>query len=289
MKINFTKKFIDDLNKHPNLISKVLKTFDKQGELIPDINDHKYRGLKHLYIRYLSRGDRLIYYKKDGVIIYYRCGPHSIEDNLSRYIDSQYLTEIVPSPTLASTYSSLDFGCFLYKQNKTLLSSVLKQMIHLKHLEIALISPFISNSLFMPVHPIGRFIYKAIEEDTYVRLITKPPSSHEEMKFYEYVDSQGVILSFLSEIHSKLYMFEIDKNNLLRHQQNINYTVIVGSANFTVDGLSFDGIKGNEELCFRIPISHYNEAKRYVESLTYRSIDFASWKKKYSIKLRTTN
>ena len=88
--IKLHRRFIEDLNglkdgTHFRQI--ILAVLDQISGEHNNKNDHRYKGVKDAWIRYVSRGNtalRIVYFQREEGIIFYRGGTHDIEDSVSK-------------------------------------------------------------------------------------------------------------------------------------------------------------------------------------------------------------
>jgi hypothetical protein len=80
----------------------------------------------------------------------------------------------------------------------------LQRVLHVAHREIVLVSPYLSEALFARNHFFGRFLDKAIEEETLVSVITRPPDQ-QSLGFYQHLEERGINTLFHRTVHAKLY------------------------------------------------------------------------------------
>jgi hypothetical protein len=247
MKVYVLHSCIDDLKESNdgNFFKQVLNhTIDKEGQFKVDANDHRYEGIKDGWIRYVSRGKtayRVIYIRKNDDIYLYRAGRHSIEERLKAPSDLDTNISFDTSDVYAPLEGQdMDRGNILKTVEDTYLSRVLTSMYHVGHRSITIISPFISFDIIGPRHHFGRFLDRAIEENTEVTLITRPPSSDNVIRQYKQLEERCIFVYFNDKLHTKLYMFEINPKTLSRYNKEYKKTAILGSANLTENGIGFD-------------------------------------------------
>jgi len=287
MDVIFTSDFLKDLEKAGDkTLYRTLwrNIFDQNGKFKKSGNDHRYKGLKdkNIWIRYLSpKGYRLIYKLVGNKVLLYRVGSHSIEDDLVEPKNIKYEIPYENTSLLIEKCLYSDFGELLIHNQRKDITNVFKKMFHVKHDEIIFVSPYIDEELLSVYKPIGKFLDKAIEEGTLVTIITMFPED-KKLKFYEGLECRDIFVYFLRNLHTKLYLFDIDLSNLSTTFKNdYDDTVLIGSANLTYSGIGFSDKSTNEEICYKLPISKFHEARVYVNSLISASNDFTSYKKKY--------
>ncbi len=112
-------------------------------------------------------------------------------------------------------------------------------MYHVGHHEIILISPFLEAELLHRRHHFGSFLDRAVEDNTEVTLVTKPPKT-KELGIYRDLEERVISVYFLSGLHSKLYIFNVDSAKQSEYTKTIQSKVIVGSSNLTRPGFGLD-------------------------------------------------
>lgn len=286
MKVHLTPQFLNDLRSSDDarFIRRVLdQVFDRDGMYRPDPNDHRMRDVEDAWIRYVSAGRtayRLIYIKKGDDIFLFRAGGHSIEDEVVTIAVESIARGATSNPALNLTGGNphhSHMGDLLKTSQPKLLSKVLHALRFVRHREIYLVSPFISEATMHSRAPFGSFIDRAIEENTAVVLVTRACESP-KWNFLDDLESRGIMLHLHPSLHAKLYVFEVDSTTTGPFNCDISATAILGSANLTEQGLSLSGDGGNEELCYRLPLSQYWEAKQYAEWLIMHSTDYLTYK-----------
>jgi hypothetical protein len=285
MKLLLSAAFVRDLRDaiHPDFVCRVLGSLvDDHGHFKADRNDHRYSGIADAWIRYASAGKtafRVIYIRRADLVLLYRAGFHSVEENLPVPKPSDAAIELTDwAPHYEPPPSFLDLGLLLSTTKPTLLRTAIGQMFHVQHHEIVLISPFVDHALFNRMHFFGRFLDKAMEEDTLVSLITRLPDET-SAQFYQSLEERGINVFFHKSLHSKLFLFDVDPVRQGARDSLLPRTAIVGSANLTESGICFAGEGGNEELCYRVPAYKFDEVRDYVNWVTRESVDFNTYKR----------
>lgn len=287
MKVYITPDFINDLRESGDLrfIRSVLNhTLNDDGTFRTDTDDHQYHGIKDAWIRYVSRkrtAFRVIYLQKGDSIYLYRAGMHNIETRLQQ---PQNLEISIPINRIdrqaLSPQVDIDMGMLLKTYEPTFLSKVFRSMYHVKHNEIILISPFISPDMVARNHHFGNFLDKAVEEDTEVTIVTKPPESRDVpayMPIYKDLSERCIFIYFRANLHAKLYIFNIDPTKLSMFNRDMKKTAILGSSNLTKPGISLDDEYAQDELCYRLPTAIYQDAYEFAMKLINRSEDYYSY------------
>jgi len=286
MRLLLTPQFLNDLREAADhrFVSRVIaQVIDAAGQFRRDKDDHRYHGIEDAWIRYVTKSYRLIYIRRDDRVYLYRTGPHSIEDNLPPPSNLQAAVPIEELPIAVSRYNqaAVDVGELLKTSQATKLSKVVQALQFVGHREVYLVSPFVSPRVLDRYAPFGRFLDRAIEESAAVVLITRCPKTP-TFDFYAGLEARGIMLHFHPTLHAKLYVFEIDRATLSQFNKDMRDTAILGSANLTEMGLALQGHGGNEELCYRLPNTMFDEAKQYAQWLMHQSTDFITYRQKYS-------
>lgn len=216
MKIRIAPEFLMDLRNALNqdFVQRVLDcVLDQKGQFLPERNDHRYTGLQDAWIRYASRGKtayRVIFIRSKDTVTLYRAGVHSIEDEVTEPVFADGLPEVAAAEAAPEQPPHhFDFGILLSTFKPSLLRHAIAQMYHCGHKEIVLVSPYVSFTMLSRNHHFGRFLDKAIEEDTVTSLITRPPTNGEIRHFQE-LEERGLMVYFHKTIHAKLYLFDVD-------------------------------------------------------------------------------
>ncbi len=285
MKVYLTPQFINDLrdSKDGKFVKQVLDhTIDVNGAFPRGNNDHRLKGIQDAWIRYVSRGAtayRVIYILKGGAVYLHRAGLHSVENNVTapQTLDiSLPLTEFATQEEKTQQFG-FDVGKLLKTCEPEYLEKYIKALYQVGHNEIVLISPFLSPEMLSRNHAFGRFLDRAIEENTIVTIITRPPDA-KMISTFEEIAARDIILYFRKNLHAKLYLFDVDPARVSVYNRDITRTAILGSSNMTEAGFGFENGSVNDELCFRLPNYLYDDARRFVDSLIFRSDDYQELK-----------
>jgi phosphatidylserine/phosphatidylglycerophosphate/cardiolipin synthase-like enzyme len=269
----------------PRFVRRTLdQILDEQGSFRRDSNDHRLHGVENAWIRYISGGKtayRLIYLRLGEDVYLYRAGVHSVEDRLQppKRLDSIEVGTMNPILPEAPRHRHDQSAILLKTSTATMLSKVVTSLYHVAHREIWLVSPYLSETLLASNSPFGRFLDKAMEEGTAVALVTRL-GDNLNTKLLDGLEARGIAVFLHPKLHAKLYVFEIDSSSLSKFDRLTNSTAIVGSANLTEAGFSLEAPTGNEELCYRIPLDQFYEAKTHAEWLANQSQDLRSIKMK---------
>ena len=282
MKVCVTPEFMNDLRDagDSRFIRQVLNhVLEKDGSFKGDRDDHRYKGIEDAWIRYISKGNtafRVIFLRRDGVIYLYRAGDHSVETEIQepKHLDRSLQMERV---ALHKAYHPTgDIGYFLKTLEPKFLNRDLSSVYQVGHKEIVLIAPFVSFEILDKFHHFGGFLDKAVEEGTEVSLITRPPEDP-ELRHYMDLDARCIFVYFLSNLHAKLYIFDINPSTIPDYCRDMTSIAITGSSNLTKPGLSLDDDMSSEELCYRIPLERFGEAYSYAKHLIKKADDLKSY------------
>jgi phosphatidylserine/phosphatidylglycerophosphate/cardiolipin synthase-like enzyme len=282
MPIYFCKEFLNDLRvaQDARFVREVFNhTVAEDGTFTSDRNDHRYDGIKDAWIRYVTRGNsgyRVIFLRKGPDVFLYRCGRHSVEDRLASPKTLEGALQMGGSPNLPATASNnpAEGGALLKTSEPAFLSRHIESMYHVKHNEIYLVAPFIQMDLLESRHPFGRFLDRAIEEDTLVSVITTADQDDSCLPAFKKLEERGVSVFFVPSLHTKLYVFDVDLASRNQWQQGVHSHAIVGSSNLTKAGLGFAEGRCNEELNCRLPTLLTEDIKKYVTKLIVSADDF---------------
>lgn len=284
MTLLFTPSFIEDLQSADDarLIKRVLShCSDGSGNFLPERNDHRYEGIENAWIRYVSMSKaayRIIYIRRGADVYLYRVGPHSVEDNLAplRSFSGIPLSALQVAERPKGELGQQ--GDLVKTSDVIMLSTLVRSMIHVPHKEIVLVSPYYSAAVLDPKAPFGRFLDRAVEENTIVHFITKGTDST-DLDFFAGLEKRGVFVYFHPRLHAKMYLFDVNTDQLNVYTRDVQATAIIGSANLTDMGLALAGDGGgNEELCYRLPPQQFSEARDHAAWLINQSADFVRFR-----------
>jgi hypothetical protein len=285
MPVFICREFLHDLiNGQGEFPKRALeKTLGTTGKFVSDTNDHRYDGIEDAWIRYITRGNtawRAIYIKKGENIYWYRAGVHSVEDRLPA---PRNLTEDVVQHTELlniQDHSINQNSKYLQTKRPRLLTTALSERCLLPHKEITLVSPDISHDLMHPSQLLGRLIQSAFSFGGRVTLITKPAANRVD-QYNIFVSSYGIDLLFHDELNAKLYMFDVDKDNLTKEQKDAQNIAIIGSADLTNKRLNLNWPHStDEELCYEISKDDMDDAYSYVLEISSQSYNLNALKAK---------
>ena len=281
MKVYLMPEFINDLKESADLrfVRQVLRhILDDDGKFITDADDHPYHGISKAWIRRVSKGLRLVYLMHGDSVYLYRAGPHSLEDRLMppRDVAGIPVATISPAPLLKAATQPVDVGCLLKTTEPIFLNHELISLYHVGHYEIILISPFVDIELLHRRHHFGGFLDRAVEDNTEVTLVTRPPKAG-ALAIYRDLEQRTISVYFLEGLHTKLYIFNVDPAKVSDYKRPTPSKVIVGSSNLTGPGLGLDDDHPNYELCYWLPIQKYSEAYEYAKRLIHKAVDLRSF------------
>lgn len=288
--VNLLPNFISDLQEQSdaNFARRVfMKLFDGDGDFREDGNDHRYHGIPNAWIRYISQGSsafRVIYIRDGDDVHIYRAGPHSVEDNLSgpKSLSSNVKTNLAEEPRSSSaqprTFApAVDLGRLICSlKTPTLQDAILARSLH-PHRDVTLVSPYLSLELLVRTARLGRMLDRQIEDGSRVTLITRPPGL-DGLEPFKDLEARGVSLLFHSRLHAKLYAFKAAPERLGRHAPPITDMLVLGSANLTNSGFAGVRERGNEELSYRLPLTHSDDVESFLALLTLESVDLIGLK-----------
>ena len=302
MPVFLLPQFIVDLQKHQDahFAKRVLqKTIHPDGGFLDDSNDHRYRGIKNAWIRYVSRKKtayRVIYIRKGENIYLYRAGEHSVEDQLT------LPTARTTNSTLRVIESNLDFATVeraiptressatnLALVNRFKCNDPTPQIYHaifsrrnLPHKDIWIVAPFVNRNLFAPTAQFGKLLLDQVEDGANVVLITAAPKD-KNIKWMETLNERKVEIFVYPRLHSKLYCFVFDENR--RYVQGMpdgshdSSLILVGSANLTEAGMAIGIQRYNEELCYAVSEKEIGFVETYVLKLMDNGYDMPEVRK----------
>lgn len=256
------------------------KLLDAQSRFVIDRDDHRYHGIDGAWIRYVSMGQsgiRAIFIRRGDDVYLYRAGPHSVEDRLSPPSAGALVIPVVGvSGELRSALAAIDEGAqeraprrFLENFRAELIRTKVLGRRFVKHRSVTLISPFLNYELFSISSPLWKVLEDLRSEGAVVSLVTRPPKTNEDLRFFERLESMGFSILFHDTLHSKLYMFEVDPTVSERELRGLEPNLaLIGSANLTSKGFGInptgtDVPKANEEILFELPAEQFAVANEY--------------------------
>ena len=267
------REFIRDLIEHSdaNFASRVLsKTIGADGGFEADADDHRYRGIEHAWIRYVSRqrtAYRAIFLRHGEDVYWYRAGSHSIEDRLQAPRDLVAAVAIGETPAGLDALTSHRNPRYLKTSEPRLLREVIASRVLVPHRNVAFVTPRLSAKLFGPLGLIGQLIDRVLEFNGTVSLITKPPSQR-NLNHYRWLVGRGVDLLVHPLINARMLLFEVDHGRLDAEMAHVSSIGVVGSSELTEAGLGIAGTDDiHEELCYEIAGDDLNGSNEYLMKL----------------------
>lgn len=269
------------------------KVIDSNANFVSNSEDHRYSGIDNAWIRYVSMGHaalRVIYIQKGSDVFLYRAGPHSVEDNLSTPRANATVISVTPPDPTMPLPSLIDIpneaprltgvlGKFYENRRPSYIRNILLSRRFTKHKAVTLVSPSLTKGLLSVYSPFGKVLIDLIQEGTSIVLITKPPNSIEELKFFEKLTREKIDVYFHETVHAKLFIFEADPTCVEKHDAYKSRSVaLIGSANLTTDGISIGESNdttgtSNEELVYELPELHIPQVVDYVTYLAVGATD----------------
>lgn len=158
----------------------------------------------------------------------------------------------------------------LTNDREPLIRSVFFSRRLIPHSDVLLISPFLTLALFRKTGLIGKLLDDLCSDGAHVTLITSIPS-RDGLSVLEDLSARGIDLYFYPDVHSKLYIFSVDRNRL-RTPDEYRSIAIVGSANLTESGLNL-GACCNSEVAIEISDKNVQALRTIALGLKVRSID----------------
>jgi hypothetical protein len=290
--VSLLPSFISDLQEQSdaNFARRVfMKLFDSAGDFKEDGNDHRYHGIPNAWIRYISQGSsafRVIYIRDGNDVQIFRAGPHSVEDklsgpkSLSTNVHVTQTTDPHPSitrPRRVAPAPTADRGRIICSlKTPTLQDAILARSLQ-PHRDVTLVSPFLSLDLLVRTARLGRMLDRQLEDGSRVTLITRPPGL-DGLEPFKDLEARGVSLLFHSRLHAKLYAFKAAPERLGPHAPPLADMLVLGSANLTTSGFAGVREKGNEELSYRLPLSHSDDVESFLALLAMESVDLVGLK-----------
>jgi hypothetical protein len=297
MKIFCYEDFLVDLRNHGDarFAKRVLnKVLNSNGSFRSDSADHRYDGIDNAWIRYVSGQNtawRAIYIRRGEEIFLYRCGEHSVENNLAAPHKHAEVIELVSSGVMASGATPSDTTLattetsnrFLQNSRGNLLKNFLTGRRLVPHKEIILISPIVSSDLLQRTGKFGRILDQLIEDGTVVTLATRWPSFDDLSKF-EDLDARGFRLLFHPRLRANLYIFEVRTREYAYNDNKFENVAIVGSANLTSEALGFSGAPNDEELCYELRAADFNNSLEFASQIALDASDLREVRRQYATK-----
>jgi hypothetical protein len=231
-------------------------------------NDHRYKGIANAWIRYISGGKtayRLIYIKNGPDIIFYRCGVHDIEENLTapnlvptELAEFGQINNNVEEMTQPKTFLTNHVG------NKLTLTALLGRRL-IPNKQAWIVSPFVSPQHLQRTSGLGQLLDTLVDSGTQVFFITSQTKVREYLNICRDLESREVEVCFVESLHAKIYLFLTDHDHW-HETSNVPSLGIIGSSNLTRSGIANDFDKGNREVNFTVPTDSIVDLTELVEN-----------------------
>ena len=284
-KVYLHKSFLDDIasSKDASFVRRVFLILVAELRGKPNqSNDHRYQGINNAWIRYISGGKtafRLIYIKDGASIIYYRCGAHSIEENLAAPdLDSQNLTDLelddveIEEMTLPKTFLTN------HSQKLTLTALVGRRLIPNK--EAWIVSPVLSEEFLRRGAILGRLLDSLVGDGTAVTVITALDQVKAYQKICVDLAARNIDVYFVPRLHSKIYLFITD--DTVEHQTAGTPSLgVIGSSNLTSSGIAKVRGYGNMETNYSVPSESISELTDLVYNYFSDGLDYQKATKQF--------
>ncbi|MEJ2788355.1 MULTISPECIES: hypothetical protein [unclassified Pseudoxanthomonas] len=251
-------------------------------------DDHRFQNVNNAWIRYASRGRtafRIIYILKDGKTVFYRCGVHSVENEISEpRLDSDELVELevnedeVEIMTRPLSILSSHRAPYIY-------SALLGRRL-IPNKAVYLVSPFIDPTILVRGSRIGQTLDSIRGDGAEVIVITCADQVLQFGDLHKDLDARGIDLVFLPRLHSKIYLFMTDTDR--QHSTADTPSLgIVGSSNLTAMGVPATPDAGNLETNYSVAPSSIKELENTVVDFYSRAKDYRTTLVNNNRKLRT--
>ncbi|WP_250624373.1 hypothetical protein [Pinirhizobacter soli] len=279
MAVYFCKEFIRDLADHDDahFAARVLsKVVTDQGGFADDADDHPYRGVPDAWIRYVSRQNsayRAIFIRKDGHIYWYRAGGKPVEVRLRAPRNLDGALQIGGADFNADALQEYAYPSYIKTKEKRLLKEVLASRQLLPHKTVTIVSPAISADLFSPVGLVGKLISSVLEGGGAVSVITRPPKKNNISEFRWLVD-RGVDLMVHERVNARFIHFDVDKERLDKELKHISSTCLIGSAEYTSEGIGVASEGVHDELVYEVHESDLDGSDDFIMKLVENSLGF---------------
>ncbi|MGV8922345.1 MAG: hypothetical protein ACOH1L_03205 [Thermomonas sp.] len=238
-------------------------------------DDHRFQGVNNAWIRYASRGRtafRIIYILKDGRVVFYRCGVHSVEDDVTEpLLDTDELVELevnedeIENMTRPLSILSSHRPPFIY-------SALLGRRL-IPNKAVYLVSPYIDPTILVRGSRIGQTLDSIKGDGADVIVITCADQVAQFGELHKDLAARGIELVFLPRLHSKIYLFMTDTDR--PHATSKTPSLgIIGSSNLTAMGIPTTQDTGNLETNYSVAPSSITELENTVVDFYYRSKDY---------------
>ena len=273
------------------------KLFDKGGRFIEQAkDDHRYDGIADAWIRYASKGMRVIFIKNGNEVTLYRAGQHSVEDDLAKPNDVDvYQIVVDPIQRAMAITPGVDVRAYaagaasaalsdatdligkpsgtrlLYNHIDRFLYSNLLGRRFLPHKDVYLISPFLSPDLLRSTDLFGQMLDELIEGGATIWLVTLPPAKASDIATYESLAARNINVFFNNTLHAKVFAFVLNRDELKPIQRSSKDFVSIGSANLTRAGINPLGLLNSNiqyELSYEATIEDWPEIEEFILHVT---------------------
>lgn len=304
MPVKLDSDFIGDLVGvgDANLAGRVLrKVFDSNGRFIErGRDDHRYRGIDDGWIRYVSKGLRVIYRKDGNDVTLYRAGPHSVEDDLvaphevGTYVvvdnpvqramsvgpgvDLRGYTRVGEAVALeqqAGVGSGVAGKRLLYNHVDRFLYGNLLGRRFLPHKDVYLVSPFLTFDLLRSTDLFGQMLDELIEGGACIWLVTRPPTKLSDIVAFEELAARNINVFFNNTLHAKIFAFILDRDQLKPEQRVSRDFISIGSANLTQAGINPQGLLNNN-IQYELSYEATNEDWPHVETFIFHITELST-------------
>jgi hypothetical protein len=290
MTIFFCPEFLRDLTSHgdANFPRRVLsKILTNDGGFAPDSDDHPYKGVPDLWIRYVSAGNsayRAIFVRKGVDIYWYRAGEHSVENNLRSPATLAAAVPVAASPIETDVLGEHTRSRYLKSSHPRLLRELIGSRRLVPHKTLTMVSPRISLPLVAPTGDVGRLIDSVFEFGGAVSIITRPPGIR-SLDQYNWLAARGVELLIHETVNARLFCFEVDREQLSDATGDKRSIAVVGSAEITNESLNISSASPcEEELCYEIGEDDFDGSHQFIYHLVDAAVPFAVYRASATLK-----
>jgi len=278
------------------------KVFDGSGRFIErGQDDHRYDKIKDGWIRYASKGLRVIFVRAGDDVLLYRGGPHAVEDNLPAPRAAELVPVVADEIRVAMTIGpSAHVGEYaaalgaavtiersevgglaeasrlLYNHADRFLYSNLLGRRFLPHKDVYLISPYLTADLLRSTDLFGQMLDDLIDGGAHVYLVTQPPAKVADIKLFEELSARKIDVFFNASLHAKIYAFLLNRDKLKPGQHKYKDFVAIGSANLTRSGINPLGLQNKQcqyELSYETTGDDWPQVEEFVLHVAAMSTD----------------
>lgn len=272
------RQFVDDLlgNSDAHFAKKIFShVYAEVDGSANKKDDHRYHGIDDAWIRYASRGRtayRIIYIVRSGRLIFYRCGQHSVEDEVTEpRFDNDDLVELeVMEDEVENMTKPLSI---LSSHRQPYVYSALLGRRLIPNKCVYLVSPYIDPTILARGSRIGQTLDSIKGDGAEVVVITCAEQVKQFGSLHKDLDARGIELVFLPRLHSKIYLFLTDTDR--PHASAATPSLgIIGSSNLTAMGLPSTPDEGNIETNYAVASSSIKELENVVIDFYYKASDY---------------